>query len=266
MKKFKNSLVPALLISLFSTAILLVSPLSNAQQLNQVRAYIAPTDHQKSYFPSEQQVQEALAPRVSKAEQESSFPPLEQEPQVFVNQFSTPDVQKATPQFVAPDLIMNNTAMPQRYKQLSGSSYPQQEMKFPTMPHSAKNTNNNFPPAGFENASMGQFLPNNFGLSNKGNPFAFPSAFPVMPFVNNGLNSAADWNKCNGMGNGFPLLPKTTNANRKKGWEDKRNSLPYISTPDPVTASNAMTNQFPPIAEEAGHRGELSKWGVFDGN
>jgi len=77
MKKFKNSLVSTLLISLFSTAILLVSPPSNAQQLNQVRAYSAPTDHQKSYFPSEQQVQEALDPRASKAEQASSFPPLE---------------------------------------------------------------------------------------------------------------------------------------------------------------------------------------------
>ncbi|HFC92757.1 MAG TPA: hypothetical protein ENJ51_08080 [Leucothrix mucor] len=226
MKKFKNSLVLTLLISLFSIAILLVSPLINAQQLNQVRAYLAPMDHQISYFPSEQQVQEALAPHKFKGESKSSFPPLEQEPQVFVNQFSTPDVQKVAPQFVAPDLMMNNEAISQRYKQPSGNRYSQQKMKFPPMPSPAKKTNNNFPPVGFENSSVEQFLPNNFGASNKGNLFAFPDAFPVIPFANSdGLNSATDWKKCNGMRNGFLLRPKKK-ANRKKGLGGRHNSRP----------------------------------------
>jgi hypothetical protein len=44
------------------------------------------------------------------------------------------------------------------------------------------------------------------------------------------------------------------------GWR-----FPYISTPDPVTVSDAVTNQFPPIAEEAGHMVDISKWGIFDG-
>ncbi len=297
MKKFKNSLVLALSIFLFSTVILLVSPLSNAQQLNQVRAYLVPTDHQKSYFPSEQQVQEALAPHKSKAELVSSFPPLEQKSQVFINQFSTPDVQKETSQFVAPDLIMNSTAISERYKQPSDSNYPQQEMKFPVMPRLEKKANNNFPPAGFADSSMAQFLPNNFGSSNKDKLPSFPSTFPVMPFANsNGLNSVTGWNKCNGMGNSLPLQPKTKNINRKKvlgdGYNNWSNFYPNftdkvwneslstshnlgrapeewrssISIPDPMITTDVITNQFPPIAEELEHMEGISKWDVFDKN
>jgi len=43
------------------------------------------------------------------------------------------------------------------------------------------------------------------------------------------------------------------------GWR-----FPYISTPDPVTVSDAIVNQFPPIAEEAGNMADVSDWGVFD--
>lgn len=99
------------------------------------------------------------------------------------------------------------------------------------------------------------------------------------------------------MGNNVPFMPNTTNSNRKKAWGDKRNiwpdfytnftdeawdeamggprklgrmpggwRFPYISTPDPVTVSDAITNQFPPIAEEAGNMVDISKWGVFDGD
>ena len=43
------------------------------------------------------------------------------------------------------------------------------------------------------------------------------------------------------------------------GWR-----FPYISTPDPVTVTDAIVNQFPPIAEEAGNMADFSDWGVFD--
>ena len=283
MMNFTNNLVLTTLTTLFFTVIVFASPISNVQQLNQVRAYIAPATSQKSYFPSAQQVQEALAPRAPKTEQQSSFPPLEQQPQAFINQFSTPDAPRTTPvaQFVTPDLIVNDTAMPQKYDRFNRNGYPQQAMKFPATPRSAKKANS-FPPQGFANSSMGKTFPSNFGSGNNGNPFsfpnAFPNAFPAMPFSNNhGLNPMADLNNWNGMENGFPLMPKTTRSNRKQAWGDKRNIWPnfyanftdnawdetisaprnlertpsgwlspYISTPDPV--SDAITNQFPPIA------------------
>jgi hypothetical protein len=92
----------------------------------------------------------------------------------------------------------------------------------------------------------------------------------------------------------MPFL-NSSNNNRKKAWGDKRNiwpdfytdftdetwdtmmssprdmgrmpggwRFPYISMPDPVTVSDAITNQFPPIAEEAGNMADFSDWGVFE--
>jgi hypothetical protein len=206
MKKFKNSLVLTTFIFLFSATILLVAPVSNAQQLNHVRAYIAPVDPQKSYFPSEQQVQQALAPRVFVAKQESSFPPLEKQPQAFVNQFSTPDAPRTTsmPQFVAPNLMLDDATMPQRYNMPSGDGYAPSAMKFPAAPRSVRKSYNNFPPQGFGNSSRDKLFVNNFGSKNNGNPFSFPNAdiFPAVPFANmNGLPPMTARNK---LGNSFP--------------------------------------------------------------
>ena len=293
MIKFNNRLERTAFISLFFMVILLVSPLSNAQQLNQVRAYMAPAAPQKSFFPSEQQVQEALAPHLFKAEQASSFPPLAQESQDFVNQFSTPDATKAVSQFVAPDLMINNRAMPQQYKQLSGHSYPQKKMKYPVMFGS---DNNSFPPQKFDHTLMGGFPPSSIGLLHKDNAFSLPDRFPAVRLANNkGLNPMRDWTKWNGMGNSVPLLPKTTPLNRKKTWGDKHHSrpdfytnftdkgwskrintprnlgrtpeggsFPYAKIPDSIIATDAVTHQFPPVIEEAKYGGDASKWNVFD--
>ncbi len=256
--------------TLFSTAILL-SSVSYAQPLNQIRAFLAPTSQQETDFPSEQQIQQALL--IPTTEQKSSFAPLEQKPQVFINQFTTPDVPRVK-QNTAPTQGFNNTpnndiTMPQQYKATNRgySGYQQQTMRFPAAPRPLNKTNN--------------FEPN-----NNNNPFSFPNTFPMMPFPNNnGTN----------INNGFPFI-SNSNSHKKKAWGDKRNiwpdfytdftdtawdqaissprqlgrmpggwRFPYISTPDPVTVSDAITNQFPPIAEKAGHIADISKWGVFDG-
>ncbi len=267
------------MITLFSTAMLATS-ISNAQQFNQVRAYLAPMAQQNSYFPSEKQIQQALSAQA--IQQESSFPPLEQQPQVFINQFSTPDVPRArqASQFVTPmqsfsNIPINTNPMGQRYNSAKTTGHRQQQtMKFPGRPRSANKARNDF------------------SSGNSSNPFSFPNAFPAMPFSNNkGSNPITGWNN-----NAFPFMPNVTNTNRNKAWGDKRNiwpdfytdftdtawdeaiggprklgrmpggwRFPYISTPDPVTVSDAITNQFPPIAEEAGHMVDISKWGVFNG-
>ena len=265
------------MITFWSITILSASQ-SHAQQLNQVRAFLAPTSQQDSYFPSPQQIQQALSTPV--AQQESSFPPLEQMPQAFINQFTTPDAPrvKQTAPFPAPiSFFNNNMTMPQQYKSLN-TGYQQPAMKFPAAPRSYNKKNN-------------------LGTGNNTNPFSSPNAFPAMPFsTNNGSNPVTGWNKnMTNTGNGFPFMP-STNSNKKKAWGDKRNiwpdfytdftdtawdeaiggprklgrmpggwRFPYVSTPDPVTVSDAITNKFPPIAEEAGHMTDISKWGVFDG-
>ena len=288
MKKLKNSLILTTIIPLFSTAMLVV-PTANAQQLNQVRAFMAPTmtsaTKQTPYFPSEQQIQQALLESVAS----SSFPPLEPQQQVFINQFSTPDAPRIRPtrQFVAPIQMFGNSsvnrrAMQQKYNQLN-RGYRPQRMKFPSTSRSLNREKGNFP--------------SHLGLANS-NPFSFPDLFPAHPFVNNnGLNPINSGNNNWGnRGNSFPFIPKTSQSKKKKAWGDKRNiwpdfytdftdsawdesmgaprklgrlpggwRFPYISTPDPVTVSDAVTNQFPPIAEEAGQLVDISKWGVFDG-
>ncbi len=149
------------------------------------------------------------------------------------------------------------------------------------------NTANVFP---FSNTNM---IP--FGTSNNGfNPFSKGN----MPFSNSsgGMMPKNPMNNMFGNNNqNFNMPFFNTNNNRKKAWGNKRNiwpdfytdftdeawdtvmsgprklgrmpggwRFPYISTPDPVTVSDAIVNQFPPIAEEAGNMADISDWGVFD--
>ena len=132
------------------------------------------------------------------------------------------------------------------------------------------NSSNSFNP--FSNGNM-PFSGNNFGMPNN----------PMNNMFGNNNNRS------------FPFFNGNTNNNRKKAWGDERNiwpdfytdftddawdtmmsgprdlgqmpggwRFPYISMPDPVTVSDAITNQFPPIAEEAGNMADLSEWGIFD--
>jgi len=153
--------------------------------------------------------------------------------------------------------------------------------------------NNNFP---FSNNNM---MPFGSMGNNSFNPFSNGN----MPFLN-GSNGMMPSNPMNNMfgsnsnGNNqnwnMPFM-NSNNNNRKKAWGDKRNiwpdfytdftdeawdtmmsgprdlgkmpggwRFPYISMPDPVTVSDAIINQFPPIAEEAGNMADFSDWGIFD--
>ena len=149
--------------------------------------------------------------------------------------------------------------------------------------------NNNFP-----------FSNNMIPFGNSGNNSFNPFSNGNMPFSNNsggmmpqnpmnnmfGNNNNQNWN--------MPFF-NSNNKKRKKAWGTKRNiwpdfytdftddawdtmmsgprdlgkmpggwRFPYISMPDPVTVSDAITNQFPPIAEEAGNMADFSDWGIFD--
>ena len=125
-----------------------------------------------------------------------------------------------------------------------------------------------------------------------------------MPFMGNGNNSFGNFSNPmnnmfgnNGFNNNSGSLPffKQRKKKTKKAWGDKRNiwpdfytdftdeswdtmssgprdlgempggwHFPLISTPDPVTVSDAVANQFPPFADEAGNMIDFSKWGMFD--
>ena len=132
------------------------------------------------------------------------------------------------------------------------------------------NSSNNFSP--FSNGNM-PYSGNNFGMQNN----------PMNNMFGNNNNRS------------FPFFNNNTNKNRKKAWGTERNiwpdfytdftddawdtmmsgprdlgqmpggwRFPYVSMPDPVTVSDAITNQFPPISEEAGNMADFSDWGVFD--
>jgi hypothetical protein len=213
-----------------------------------------------------------------------------------MNQFSTPDVAKTPPQFVAPNTVLNPTMMPQMMAVPMGRKvhYQQPSFKYPAMPRPTYQANNKFPQQNRASNSMGTPFPNYRGAMNN-RPLGFPTAFPAVPFGNtNGANPLAMTNWSN-LGNNLPFLPQANNTNRKKAWGDKRNiwpdfytdftdtawdetigtphklgrmpggwRFPSLSTPDPVTVSDAITNQFPPIAEEAGHLVDASKWSLFN--
>ena len=164
---------------------------------------------------------------------------------------------------------------------------------------------NNFNPFSGSNMPFGNNSGNNFNpfsggkmpfANNSGNGFGMPSNPMNNMFGNNGNNNSMPFFG-NNNGNSFPFFGNNSNKNRKKAWGDKRNiwpdfytdftdeawdtmssgprdlgrmpggwRFPHISTPDPVTVSDAITNQFPPIAEEAGNMMDFSDWGVFDNN
>ena len=178
---------------------------------------------------------------------------------------------------VQPKVMSNNNQAP-FVPQIFGNNFNQ-------------NTGNRFP---FSNKNMMPFGNNG---NNSFNPF--PNA--NMPFSNNSggmmpknpMTSMFD-NNTNNQNWNMPFL-NSNNNNRKKAWGNKRNiwpdfytdftdeawdtmsssprkmgrmpggwRFPYISMPDPVTVSDAIANQFPPIAEEAGNMADFSDWGVFD--
>ncbi len=131
---------------------------------------------------------------------------------------------------------------------------------------------------------------------------SFPFSGGAMPFFNNGGNNTFGGFPTNPMkdmfgDNNSGTMPffKQSKKTRKKAWGDERNiwpdfytdftdeswdtvssgprdlgempggwHFPLISTPDPVTVSDAVANQVPPFAEEAGNMVDLSKWGIFD--
>lgn len=137
--------------------------------------------------------------------------------------------------------------------------------------------------------------------NNQGNN-SFPFSGGNMPFLNNGNNGFNNFpsnpmNNMFGNNSNSGSLPffKQSHKNRKKAWGKERNiwpdfytdftddawdslssgprdlgympggwRFPHISTPDPVTVSDAITNQLPPMAEEGGNMMNISDWGIFD--
>lgn len=242
-------------IPLLSIAILVVLPMSYAQQLNQVRAYIAPAETQPSYFPSEQQIRQALEPQAvaSVVQPSSSFPPLVKQPQVFVNQFSTPDAPrlKIVRQFVAPNGMTKTSVMPRKYNLPNKDYFSQNRAMFSVMPRPTPRAMNNFPQQRPSIKSWGSQSPTHLGAVNT-------NSLSTLPFGHHTV------------GNKFLAIPKNNNNRKKAGDETMKAPrnlgrmpsgwrFPYISKPDPVT------NQFPPIVEEAGGMVDASKWDVFNG-
>ena len=148
------------------------------------------------------------------------------------------------------------------------------------------NSGNNFNPFSGNNMPFGNNSGNNFNPFSGGNlPFGSNSNNPMNNMFGNSNNN----------NNSMPFFGNNRDKSRKKAWGDKRNiwpdfytdftddawdtmssgprdlgtmpggwRFPHISTPDPVTVSDAITNQFPPIAEEGGNMMDFSDWGVFD--
>ena len=173
--------------------------------------------------------------------------------------------------------------MPQAMPQYAPRQAYRGQKQYPSYPYYRKN-NNNFP---FSNNMMP------FGNSGKNNFFPFSNN--NMPFNNNSFGMPSNpMNNMFGKNRNMPFF-KQSKKKRKKAWGTERNiwpdfytdftdeawdtvtggprdlgempggwRFPYISTPDPVTVSDAIVNQFPPIAEEAGNMANFSKWGVFD--
>ena len=178
-------------------------------------------------------------------------------------------------------------AYPARPSQIPNARQRAMAQQYPRYPtYSRRNSNNSFP---FSN----NFMP--FG--NSGNN-SFPFSSGNMPFGNGngfGMPSNPMNNMFRNNSGNMPFFTQRNTKKRKKAWGKKRNiwpdfytdftddawdsmtkgprdlgkmpggwRFPYISTPDPVTVSDAITNQFPPIAEEAGKMADFSDWGIFD--
>jgi hypothetical protein len=145
----------------------------------------------------------------------------------------------------------------------------------------------NFPPTAFAPRNMGYQMPN----TNFSNMSPFGNSFSPNSFFNNGA-MPTPWSNAGGMNpwrnNNNSALPpffsNPVNTGRKKAWGDIRHiwpdfytdftdeawdksvNAPYdmgrmpggwrapsLSSPDPVTVGDAVTNQFPPMLEEMGN-------------
>ncbi len=202
--------------------------------------------------------------------------------------------QRTMPQRRIPAIPYNQRRINPQTSRLMAPGYPQAN-RFNQHPipvplsmrnNYPKGNNNTFP---FSNNMMP------FGNQNNGfNPFSNNS----MPFSNgNGMMPKNPMKNMFGSNNNnmsMPFFP-SNNKKRKKAWGTERNiwpdfytdftdeawdtvmsgprklgtmpggwRFPYISMPDPVTVSDAIANQFPPIAEEAGKMADFSDWGIFD--
>jgi len=161
---------------------------------------------------------------------------------------------------------------------------------------------NNFSPFSGGSNPMNNMFGNNgnnsmpfFGGSNNSMPFLGNSSNNSIPFFGNNNSNSMPFFGNNNNNNTMPFFGNTRDKNRKKAWGKKRNiwpdfytdftddawdsvssgprdlgqmpggwRFPHISTPDPVTVTDAITNQFPPIMEEGGNMMDFSDWGVFD--
>ena len=255
--------------TLLSTAsLLLVFASINTVQANNSGVIFPPANAMNNHqFPP----QVPVAPRLN------GYP---QAPYVFGQNGKN---QQPMPMMRAPQ-YNNNFAQQRRPMQAMPFGSPNRN--FRNAPQRYNNNNNSFP--------LMNSLPFGNNSSNSFNPFSNGN----MPFSGNNLGGQNN-PMINMFGNNsnrsIPFFNNNTNSNRKKAWGDERNiwpdfytdftddawdtmmsgprdlgrmpggwRFPYISMPDPVTVSDAITNQFPPIAEEAGNMADFSDWGVFE--
>ncbi len=215
------------------------------------------------------------------------FPKL---PQQTLN----PVEMKTMPQGRAPTGPYTQRRINPQTSRMMAPGYPPQVNRFNRRPVSVRpNVRNNYPRG---NNNSFPFANNMMPFGNQNNGF---NSFSNnnMPFSNsNGMMPTNPMKNMFGSNNNtsMPFFP-SSNKKRKKAWGTERNiwpdfytdftdeawdtamsgprklgtmpggwRFPYISMPDPVTVSDAITNQFPPIIEEAGKMADFSDWGVFD--
>lgn len=161
--------------------------------------------------------------------------------------------------------------------------YGMQNRQYPAYPRRNNNSNSGFP-----------FSNNMMPFGNNGNNSFNPFSGGNMPFSGNSFSNPMN-NMFGNNNNGNMPFFGNTRSSRKKAWGTERNiwpdfytdftddawdtitsgprdlgtmpggwRFPHISTPDPVTVSDAITNQFPPIMEEGGNMMDFSDWGVFE--
>jgi hypothetical protein len=180
--------------------------------------------------------------------------------------------------------------------------YNQSRQNYPFIKNSSQrrnfnnNSGNNFNPFSGNSNPMNSM----FGNGNNSSSMPFFGNSNSMPFFGNSNNNSMPFFGSNNNGNNFNSMPffgnnNKSNKKRKKAWGKKRNiwpdfytdftdeawdsassgprdlgrmpggwRFPHISTPDPVTVTDAIANQFPPIMEEGGNMMDFSDWGVFD--
>ena len=242
----------------------------------------APNYNYKQAYPQ----QPRLAPNYNNRAATYRRPPAY--PQQYSQQYPQQKMQGVAPR-VMPRTVPRTT---QRMMPQAGSRQAYQGQKrYPSYPYYRRNNNSN----NYNNSFP--FSNNMMPFGNSGNSNFFPFSNNNMPFnsnsfgmPNNPMNNMFGNNK-----NGNMPFFNQSKKKRKKAWGTERNiwpdfytdftdeawdtamggprdlgampggwRFPYISTPDPVTVSDAIANQFPPIAEEAGNMTDFSDWGVFD--